>query len=206
VERTRDSNPRPPPWQGDTPHPAVSRSVPRRPSALVSTSQQEGSGRLGTGQDGPTVTQSVTSLCLAPPSRSLRPCAPTNSSAGCGSVWTPSDRPPRAELLHVLMLPDLERADRIGEFWGYPESRAFAELPIECEEDRTLRAVLVGMLRPSVQAPVSSSGPTRSGPGAQGPWSARPETCRLLGSPRRAPPWPCSRNCPAALPGPCSKD
>jgi hypothetical protein len=25
------------------------------------------------------------------------------------------------------MLPDLERADRIGEFWGYPESRAFAE-------------------------------------------------------------------------------
>ena len=33
---------------------------------------------------------------------------------------------PRAELLHVLMLPDFERADRIGEFWGYPESRAFA--------------------------------------------------------------------------------
>jgi hypothetical protein len=30
---------------------------------------------------------------------------------------------PRAELLHVLMLPDFERADRIGEFWGYPESR-----------------------------------------------------------------------------------
>ena len=24
---------------------------------------------------------------------------------------------PRAELLHVLMLPDLERVDRIGEFW-----------------------------------------------------------------------------------------
>jgi hypothetical protein len=49
---------------------------------------------------------------------------------------------PRAELLHVLMLPDFERADRIGEFWGYPESRAFAELLIDCEEDRT-RAVLV---------------------------------------------------------------
>jgi hypothetical protein len=46
---------------------------------------------------------------------------------------------PRAELLHVLMLPDFERADRIGEFWGYPESRAFAELLIDCEEDRTLR-------------------------------------------------------------------
>ena len=31
------------------------------------------------------------------------------------------------------MLPDLERADRIGEFWGYPESQAFAELLIDCE-------------------------------------------------------------------------
>jgi len=30
----------------------------------------------------------------------------------------------RAELLHVLMIPDFERADRIGEFWSYPESRA----------------------------------------------------------------------------------
>jgi hypothetical protein len=52
---------------------------------------------------------------------------------------------PRAELLHVLMLPDFDRADRIGEFWGYPESRAFAELLIDC--DRMLRAVLAGMLR-----------------------------------------------------------
>jgi hypothetical protein len=45
------------------------------------------------------------------------------------------------------MLPDFERADRIGEFWSYPESRTFAELLIDFEEDRTLRAVLVGMLR-----------------------------------------------------------
>jgi hypothetical protein len=54
---------------------------------------------------------------------------------------------PRVELLQILMLPDFERADRIGEFWGYAESRAFAELLIDCEEDRTLRPVLVGMLR-----------------------------------------------------------
>jgi hypothetical protein len=44
---------------------------------------------------------------------------------------------PRAELLHVLMLPDFERADRIGEFWGNPESRAFAEVLIDCVEDRS---------------------------------------------------------------------
>jgi hypothetical protein len=35
---------------------------------------------------------------------------------------------PRAELLHVLMLPDFEGAERIGEVWSYPESRTFAEL------------------------------------------------------------------------------
>ncbi len=54
---------------------------------------------------------------------------------------------PRAELLHVLMLPDFERADRIGEFWSYPQSRTFAELLIDCEEDKTLRVAVFGLLR-----------------------------------------------------------
>jgi hypothetical protein len=54
---------------------------------------------------------------------------------------------PRAELLHVLMLPDFDRAARIGEFYGNPKTRTFAELLIDTEEDPHLRAVLVGMLR-----------------------------------------------------------
>src|SRR5215211_5383872 len=48
---------------------------------------------------------------------------------------------PRAELLHVLMLPDFDRADAIGSYWGNPKTRTFAELLIDCEEDRTLREV-----------------------------------------------------------------
>jgi hypothetical protein len=40
-----------------------------------------------------------------------------------------------------------ERADRIGEFWENSKTRSFAELLIDCDEDRTLRAVLVRMLR-----------------------------------------------------------
>ena len=53
----------------------------------------------------------------------------------------------RAEFLHVLMLPDFERAARIGEFWSYPQSRSFGELLIDLEQDRTARALVIGMLR-----------------------------------------------------------
>ena len=45
------------------------------------------------------------------------------------------------------MLPDFDRTDRIGEFWSYPESRAFAELLIDLEEDKAARAVVFGLLR-----------------------------------------------------------
>ena len=45
------------------------------------------------------------------------------------------------------MLPDLGRAERIGEFWSYPQSRTFAELLINCEEDKSVRAVLIGRLQ-----------------------------------------------------------
>jgi hypothetical protein len=79
----------------------------------------------------------------------------------------------RAELLHVLMLPDFERADRIGEFWGYPQSRAFAELLVDCEEDRTLRAVLVGMLREPRSDRKGYARPQVARPGSAGPTSRR---------------------------------
>ena len=52
----------------------------------------------------------------------------------------------RAELLHVLRLPDLDRAERVGGFWGHPETRGFGELLIDLEEDKAARAVVFGLL------------------------------------------------------------
>jgi hypothetical protein len=51
---------------------------------------------------------------------------------------------PRAELLHVLTLPDHHRAGRIGEFYANPRTSTFAELLIDAEDDRFLRAELAG--------------------------------------------------------------
>jgi hypothetical protein len=45
------------------------------------------------------------------------------------------------------MLPDFDRAARIGEFWASPATRSFGELLIDLEEDRLTRAVVIGMLR-----------------------------------------------------------
>ena len=53
----------------------------------------------------------------------------------------------RAELLHVLLLPDHDRAGRISEFFQDPRTREFAELLIDSEEDSRVRAVLIPMLR-----------------------------------------------------------
>jgi hypothetical protein len=52
----------------------------------------------------------------------------------------------RAELLHVLRLPDFDRAKRIGEFWGHPETRTFGELLIDLEEDKAALAVVFRLL------------------------------------------------------------
>jgi hypothetical protein len=51
-----------------------------------------------------------------------------------------------AEPLHVLMLPDFERADRIGESRGHPETRSFGELLIDLEEDKVAKTVVIGLL------------------------------------------------------------
>jgi hypothetical protein len=44
------------------------------------------------------------------------------------------------------MLPEFDCADRIGEFWGHPETRGFGELLIDLEEDKAARAIVFGLL------------------------------------------------------------
>lgn len=53
----------------------------------------------------------------------------------------------RGELLHVLSLPDHDRADRLAEFNGDSQTRPLAELLSDAEEDPYTRAVLVAVLR-----------------------------------------------------------
>jgi hypothetical protein len=64
------------------------------------------------------------------------------------------------------MLPTSSAPERIGEFWSYPAEPHLAELLIDCEEDRTLRAVLVGMLR---EADSSGPGDSASSTALPGP-------------------------------------
>jgi hypothetical protein len=55
---------------------------------------------------------------------------------------------PRAELLHVLMLPDYERAERIGGYYEDRRTRTLAQLLTELEESPHARAAVLGELRP----------------------------------------------------------
>jgi len=50
-------------------------------------------------------------------------------------------------LLHTLELVDFQRAERIGDLWASPATRSLPELAIDAEEDRLVRAVLIGMLK-----------------------------------------------------------
>ena len=54
----------------------------------------------------------------------------------------------RLRVLQVLMLPDLERAERIGSLWK-PQDTILRRAADRLRGDRVLGAVLVGMLRES---------------------------------------------------------
>jgi hypothetical protein len=70
----------------------------------------------------------------------------------------------RAELVHVLRLPDFDRIDRIGEFWASPETRTFGELLIDLEEDQAARRSCSGCWRKwSGSSPESTAPRARAG-------------------------------------------
>jgi hypothetical protein len=47
----------------------------------------------------------------------------------------------------TLMLPDYDRAARIGDFYADKRAKTFAELLMDLEESPHARAVVLGMLR-----------------------------------------------------------
>jgi hypothetical protein len=46
----------------------------------------------------------------------------------------------------TMLWLDLGRVERIGEYWGHPETRSFGELLIDLEEDKAAKAVVFGLL------------------------------------------------------------
>jgi hypothetical protein len=74
------------------------------------------------------------------------------------------------------ILPDFDRADRIGEFWSYPETRAFAELLIDLEEDKAARAVVFGLLA-EMERKVASSRTAEPGGLVSADLNSPPDCC-----------------------------
>jgi hypothetical protein len=96
----------------------LQRRTPRVPSAPTA--------RRGTVPTMPTLPEHESMLRDAPEAMGPAPCA---------------------ELLHKLELADFRRAEHIGELWSSPKTRSIANVAIDAEEDRLVRALLITMLR-----------------------------------------------------------
>jgi hypothetical protein len=81
------------------------------------------------------------------PRRSLRGMRPDQLERRLRERLDALGPAPRAELLHVLMLPDFDRADRIGEFLGLPAEPHLRRAADRLRGGSDAPAVLVGMLR-----------------------------------------------------------